>query len=312
MTKILRLATRGSRLARWQTDHVIAQLDEHHTDLATEIVEIATTGDIIKDVPLSQVGSSAFFTREIEVSLLDGEVDVAVHSLKDLAAKDVPGLRIAAVLVREDPRDALVSRGAPSLDALASGARVGTSSVRRKALLTSIRPDLELLELRGNVPTRVRKLDEGGYDAIVLAVAGLERLGMGDRITERLDLETFVPAAGQGAIALQIRADDEHAASLVTDLGHSDTRHSVDAERAFLAELEVGCQAPVGVHARIHGAVLQVWAMVASTDGSVRLDARVEGSPDSAEELGRRLADDMREKGGVRLLDDARGHEVAQ
>jgi hydroxymethylbilane synthase len=302
----LRIATRASRLAKWQTQHVERLLDELKAGLATRVVEITTTGDVLTDVPLSSVSGSAFFTKEIENALLAGEVDVAVHSLKDLAAQDVPGLTVVAVLEREDPRDALLSATGTPLTGLEPGARVGTSSVRRKALLASLRPDVELLELRGNVPTRVRKLDEGEYDAIVLAAAGLNRLGMGERISEHLDPEHFVPAAGQGAIALQVRAGDTATAELVARLQHEETRSRVDAERAFLSELEVGCQSPVGVHARRDGDRLEVHAVIASLDGETRLEARREGPALGARELGQELANDMRRKGGVELIHSAR------
>ena len=303
----LRIATRGSRLALWQTRHVAAALAQSHPGLTTSVVEVRTTGDILTDVPLSSVGSSAFFTREIETALLEGEADIAVHSLKDLASEDVPGLELAAILEREDPRDALLARAPCTLETLEAGARVGTSSVRRKALISSMRPDLGLLDLRGNVPTRVRKLDEGGYDAIVLATAGLNRLGLGDRVSEHLDPARFIPAAGQGAIAIQVRADDSEAAAAAEVLQHRSTRSAVDAERAFLAELKVGCQAPVGVHARIEEDRMDVRAVVLSASGDERLDVHAAGAPDQAEELGRRLAAEVREKGGVELIQAALG-----
>jgi hydroxymethylbilane synthase len=307
MSRSLRIATRGSRLALWQTEHVAAALARLYPDLETSVVEIRTTGDILTDVPLSSVGSSAFFTREIEAALLAGDVDIAVHSLKDLASQDVVGLRLGAVLEREDARDALLANERNTLETLGRGARVGTSSVRRKALLRSMRPDLELLDLRGNVPTRVRKLDEGGYDAIVLAAAGLNRLGLGHRISEHLDPTSFIPAAGQGAIAVQVRADDSEAAAVVAALQHEATRAAIDAERAFLSELEVGCQAPVGVHARAAGGRLDVRAMVASTDGTERLEVCGTGLPKQAEEIGKRLAAEVRAEGGAELIEAARG-----
>lgn len=260
----LRIATRGSKLALWQTDHVVDALRGLDPSLDVEVVRIRTSGDIIQDVPLSSVGSSAFFTKEIETALLVDDADVAVHSLKDLASIDVPGLTVAAVLPREDPRDALVSSTGATLAELAPNARVGTSSVRRQAMLRAARPDLRILELRGNVPTRVGRLDEGLYDAIILAAAGLKRLGLGDRITEMLDVDVFLPPAGQGAIAVQVRADDDAALALVGALNDAETRVRVDAERAFLAELEVGCQAPVGVHAQVSGDTLSLRAAIVS------------------------------------------------
>jgi hydroxymethylbilane synthase len=290
----------------WQTNHVADALRALTPELDIEVVRIRTSGDIIQDVPLSSVGSSAFFTREIENALLSDESDIAVHSLKDLASVDVPGLTVAAVLLREDPRDALLSADGSSLAELPAGARVGTSSVRRQAMLKAARPDLQLLDLRGNVPTRVGRLDEGLYDAIILAAAGLKRLGLGDRITQYLETETFLPPAGQGAVAVQARADDEETLQLVRQLNHPETRARVDAERAFLAQLEVGCQSPVGVHAEISDGVLSVRAVITSLDGTRVLETEAQGPADDATGIGDRLADEMRGLGGVELLDESR------
>jgi hydroxymethylbilane synthase len=290
----------------WQTNHVSDALRSATPRLDIDVVRIRTSGDIIQDVPLSSVGSSAFFTREIESALLSEEADVAVHSLKDLASIDVPGLTIAAVLRREDPRDALLSADGCTLAELPAGARVGTSSVRRQAMLRALRPDLQLLDLRGNVPTRVGRLDEGLYDAIVLAAAGLRRLGLGERITEYLQTETLLPPAGQGAIAVQARGDDEETLRWVRPLNHPETRARVDAERAFLAELEVGCQAPVGVHAEISEGLLSARAVIISLDGTRALETRAQGPASEAAALGIRLAEDMRELGGAELLNETR------
>lgn len=299
---LLRVATRGSRLAIWQTEHVIAALRKVDPDLAVEVVRIKTSGDLITDIPLSSIGSSSFFTKEIESALLRGVADLAVHSLKDLASKDVPPLELAATLPREDARDALVSTSGVTLAALPTGARVGTSSVRRQAMLRAQRPDLEILDLRGNVPTRVDRLDEGLYDAIILAAAGLKRLGLGDRISEFLDPEVFVPPAGQGAIALQVRADDDETMALAEALNHEETRIAIDTERAFLSELDVGCQSPVGVYARCVGDELEVSAVVVSPDGSRRIEVTESGPRRMGGETGRRLADAMRAAGGAEIL----------
>lgn len=308
----LRVATRGSRLALWQTEHVLERLRSLVPAADVEVVRIRTTGDVIQDVPLSTVGSSAFFTKEIETALLEGRADFAVHSLKDLASKDVPGLCVAAVLPREDPRDALVARPGASLAALPAGARVGTSSVRRKALLASVRPDLELAELRGNVPTRVKKLEDGRYDAIVLASAGLIRLGMRDRIAEALDVDTFVPPAGQGAVAVQARSDDREVLDLLGGLEHPETRVCVDAERAFLAAFDVGCQAPVGVHVRCVADVLSGRAVVAAPDGGRVVSVTAEGPRTDPAGLGLALVERMRAEGGDALLAAARGRGGAE
>jgi hydroxymethylbilane synthase len=302
----LRIATRGSKLALWQTEHVARLIAPAAPDIELEIIRIKTSGDIIQDVPLSSVGSSAFFTKEIESALLAGEADIAVHSLKDLASEDLPGLTVGAVLVREDPRDALLSADGSSLADLPAESRVGTSSVRRQAMLRAARPDLELLDLRGNVPTRVGRLDEGLYDAIVLAAAGLKRLGLAHRITEYLGTDAFPPPAGQGAIAVQARAGDTSTLEVVRRLNHAETRARVDAERTFLAELKVGCQAPVGAHAELLDGTLHARAVIAALDGSRAVEVSAVGPASEAADVGRRLAQAARDAGGIQLLEEAR------
>lgn len=305
--KTLRIATRGSRLALVQARTVAARLEALEPGLEVELVEIVTTGDRVQDVPLSAVGGSAFFTKEIEAALLEGRADVAVHSLKDLASADVPGLTVAAVLEREDARDALLSASGVGLRELPAGARVGTSSVRRRAALRWLRSDVELLELRGNVPTRVRRLDEGHYDAIVLAVAGLRRLGLEERIAERFDPAVVVPAGGQGAIAVQARAEDAALLDLLSRLDHPRTRARVEAERAFLRALGVGCQAPVGVHAAMDAeGRLVLTAAVWEQDGARCLNLQRSGAPDAARALGETLAKEARSAGAERILERAR------
>ncbi len=303
----LRIATRGSRLALVQARTVAARLKSLAPGLEVELVEIVTTGDRVQDMPLSAVGGSAFFTKEIETALLEGRADAAVHSLKDLASADVPGLTVAAVLEREDARDALVSASGLPLHELPSGAQVGTSSVRRRAAVRWLRPDVELLELRGNVPTRVRRLDEGRYDAVVLAAAGLRRLGMEDRIAERFDPAVVVPAGGQGAIAVQAREGDAPVLEMLARLDHAGTRARVEAERAFLRALGVGCQAPVGVHAAMDGeGRLVLTAALWEPDGSRCLNLQRAGTPEGARTLGQALADEARSAGGDLLLERAR------
>jgi hydroxymethylbilane synthase len=245
----LRIGTRESRLARWQAEHVASAIRALAGAPEPELVLIRTEGDRIQDVPLSQVQGKAFFTKEIEEALLRDRVDVAVHSLKDLATQMPGGLVLGAVMERDDPRDALLLRG--GLDQLPAGATVGTSSLRRRAFLARWRPDLELAELRGNVPTRIRKLDEGRYDAIVLAAAGVKRLGLEARISDYLPFEFFLPAVSQGAIGVQIRADDVETAKWVGHLDHPATRWATAAERALLRTLEGGCQVPVGALAQV-------------------------------------------------------------
>jgi len=298
----LRLGTRGSRLAIAQSTMVARLLREAHPGLEVELVEIRTSGDRIQDVPLGPELGQAFFTKEIEDALLEGRVDLAVHSCKDLATTLPEGLVLGAVPVREDPHDALVS-GGPTLSALPAGARVGTSSPRRKGFLAHARPDLALQEQRGNVPTRLKAVDEGRADAVVLAVAGLRRLGLGDRITEILDPDVLLPAAAQGALALQIRAEDADAADAVAALDDPGTRAEVTAERACLRTLQAGCQAPVGALARARGAELVLRAAVVGPGGVTR--ARVAGKPEEAAALGARAAAELVGRLGMTSLRDA-------
>ncbi len=302
----MRVGTRGSKLALWQARHVASHLEESAGSGSTTLVTIKTTGDVHTDVPLIQVPGTSFFTKEIETALGRGEIDLAVHSLKDLASRDPEGLAVAAVLPREDPRDALLSRSNVALGELPAGARVGTSSVRRRSLLHLLRPDLVAVDLRGNVPTRVAKLESGEYDAILLAAAGLVRLGLADRISEFLDPGVFVPAAGQGAIAVQIRVGDEATAARVRPLDHAPTRLAISAERAFLAELGAGCQTPVGVHARMEGDSLRICAIVLAGAGEgPPLDGELEGPATLDGELGRRLAGELLARGAGDLLERA-------
>lgn len=299
----LRIGTRGSALALWQANHVSALLRAANQGLAVEIVTIKTTGDKIIDSPLAQVGGKGLFVKEIEEALLAGEVDLAVHSLKDVPAFFPEGLGLAAVLEREDPRDALLSRNAASLDDLPKGARVGTSSLRRQAQLLSVRPDIEIATLRGNVDTRVRKLDAGDYDAIVLAAAGLKRMGLAGRISAFLDVETLLPAVGQGAIGIEMRVGDPETNGLVSSLDDPGTRTAVSAERAFLRRLEGGCQVPIAAHAIVSGGSLEISGLVASLDGRTVIRDQVSGAADQAEALGVMLAELVLDRGGREILE---------
>lgn len=297
----VRLGTRGSRLAMVQANAMADALRAAAPDATVEIVEIRTSGDRIQDVALGPDLGQAFFTKEIEDALLAGRIDLAVHSCKDLPTKLPDGLRLGAVPRREDPRDVLVSARGP-LAELPDGAAVGTASVRRQAFLGHARPDLSLRMLRGNVPTRVRAVDEGRMDAVVLAAAGLRRLGMGERITEYVDPDVLPPAAAQGAIAIEIRDDDPATAELVARLDHPGTRAAVAAERACLHRLEAGCQAPVGVLATVGGDRLVVRAAVAGPAGPVR--AQAEGPPTGAA-AGTAVADELLARLGLASLRDA-------
>jgi hydroxymethylbilane synthase len=295
------IATRGSNLARVQTDCVVAHLKLHHPGLTTEIRIIKTTGDASQEASLTELGLGVF-TKELEVELLAHRADLAVHSLKDMSTEAPVGLEVLTVMKREDPRDVLVSRGGLKLADLAPGAVIGTSSPRRAALVQAIRPDIAVAPIRGNVETRLRKLNEGSFDAIVLAAAGLIRLGLQAEVTEFLDPMTFTPAVGQGAVALQGRSDDAALATLLELLDHADTHEAVLAERAFLVTLGGGCKMPMGAHAVIEGNTLRASGMVASLDGTECYRADIEGAVGDAESLGRQLAQKLLDQGAKILL----------
>lgn len=295
----LRLGTRGSRLALWQAERVRDLITRIPGSPRVELVEISTSGDRIQNVALSQVGGRDFFTKDIEDALLDGRVDLAVHSFKDLATDDPTGLRVGAVLERADPRDALVAPPGTTLAKLPPGATIGTSSLRRRAFLARVRPDLRCVELRGNVPTRIRKHEEGEYDALLLASAGLDRLGLSHHIAERIDPRTLAPAPAQGAVAVQIRDDDASTAEWVAPLNHGPTERATLAERVVLNVLEGGCQVPVGALATESDGTLRLEARVASLDGSRSVSGSEEGPSGDAVALGRSL--------GLRLLDEGAG-----
>jgi hydroxymethylbilane synthase len=303
--RTLRIGTRGSKLARWQSDWVAARLLE--AGVAAEIVEISTTGDVEQLGPLAALGGVGVFTKEIQAALLAGLVDLAVHSLKDLPTQTVEGLRLAAVPPRQSVADALVARSASSLDGLPAGARVGTGSLRRRAQLLHLRPDLVMLDIRGNVDTRLKKLAAGEFDAIVLAVAGLRRLALDGQISEVLDPPRMLPAAGQGALSIECRADDEEAAAAVAFLDDAATRLAVTAERAALGVLHGGCSAPIGAWSRIEDGELRLDAVVADASGKrvLRADAAVDkhGSP---EQLGSRVAEALLAQGAAELIAAAR------
>jgi len=297
--RTLRIGTRGSALAMVQTRLVEGLLrDRGH---AVEVATITTQGDVRTDVPLSVLGGRGVFVAELEQALRDGRVDVAVHSAKDLPSTTAPDLVLAAFLPREDPRDVVVTRDGAPLDALPHGAVIGTSSPRRACQLRALRPDLVLRDIRGNVDTRLRKLDAGDYDAIVLAAAGLRRLGLAGRITESLGPDRMLSAVGQGAIAVEVRGDDVDARAAVAALDDEPTRVAVTAERAFLARLGAGCSAPTGALATIAGGVLRLEGMIGSDDGTTVRAAR-DGRPQDAASLGVAVAESLLAAGGDALL----------
>jgi len=302
------IGTRGSKLALWQAGFVAERLRRAYPDLTLEIKRIATTGDKILDAPLARIGGKGLFTKELEAALLAKEADLAVHSLKDFPTVFPPGLVLAAVTERDDPGDALVSPRYGRIENLPPGARIGTSSLRRRAQLLFCRPDLTVVELRGNVDTRLAKLSAAGLDGVVLAVAGLRRLGRADAITQILPPEICLPAAGQGALAVEARAGDEATLALLACLDHAPTRRAAAAERAFLAVLGGGCQVPVGVHGKVAGTRLELEAAILSPDGRRRVHDRVIGDAGAAadlrtaEELGRSLAERLLLAGGREIL----------
>jgi hydroxymethylbilane synthase len=303
----LRIATRGSRLALWQAEHVKAALASAAPGLDVEIVVVRTTGDTVTDGPLSAMPERGIFTREIDRALLDHEADLAVHSLKDLPTEAHPDLVLAAVLEREDPRDALVvAPGLPhDLQELPAGARIGTGSLRRRALLGVLRPVLEVQELRGNLDTRLGRVARGELDAAVLALAGIRRLGREADVAQVLAPPTWLPAPGQGAIAVVARTNDSHA-SLAARLDHPPTRACVTAERTLLRTLEGGCQVPLGALAEQRDGRLSLIAFVATPDGARMLRGGDTGAPTDADAVGRRLARRLQDAGAAEILEQAR------
>jgi hydroxymethylbilane synthase len=303
----LRIATRKSPLALWQANHVRDALLSCNPGLEVELLTMTTQGDKILDTPLAKVGGKGLFVKELELGMLEGRADLAVHSMKDVPVEFPDGLGLAAVLPREDPRDVLISNNYSSIDVLPQGARVGTSSLRRQCQLRARRPDLQVLDLRGNVNTRLKKLDDGDYDAILLAAAGVRRMGWAPRITELLAPEQFLPAIGQGAIGIEIRVDDERVGRLVSALNDAQTATRVAAERALNARLQGGCQVPIAGYAEISHGVILLRALVGRPDGSKLVQGVISGKPEDAEELGQVLADDLLSRGAREILADVYG-----
>lgn len=305
-TKLV-IGTRGSRLALWQAEWVQARLQEFAPDLSIEIQRIRTSGDKIFDVPLAKIGGKGLFVKEIEEALLQKEIDIAVHSLKDVPSELPAGLAILCVPPREDPRDAWIGKDQVTLAQLRPGAKVGTSSLRRQAQLFAYRCDMTIGMLRGNLDTRLRKLQEGEFDAIVLAAAGLKRLGWEDQITELLTYDVSLPAIGQGALGIEARIDDDFVRTLLTPLNHHETHVAVSAERALLARLEGGCQVPIAGHAVVEKDTVTVDGLVASVDGKRVIRDRVCGPVLEASRLGEELAERLLQAGGDTILNEIYG-----
>lgn len=306
LTQTLRLGTRGSNLALHQAEEVASRLTGTHRNLSVNISVIRTTGDKVLDVALSRIGDKGLFTREIEQALLRGEIDLAVHSLKDLPSELPPGLVLAAVLPRANPADVLLSRSGKHLHELPAGAVIGSSSLRRIAQLKAYRPDLKVVDIRGNVETRIRKMEEQGLDAIVLACAGLSRLGLEAAITQVLPPDIMLPAVGQGAIAVEIRENDNHTRELLQAIKSEETEAEVIAERAFLRELEGGCQVPIACLGRVNGSQLLLQGLVASLDGKQVIRGQKTVSRAGAKIAGIELAAQLKERGAREILENIR------
>jgi hydroxymethylbilane synthase len=312
------IGTRGSRLALWQAEWVKSELQRMNPGLEVELNKIKTTGDKILDVPLAKVGGKGLFVKEIEEALLRGEADLAVHSMKDVPTEFPEGLHLAVICEREDPRDAFISRiengtfAISGFGDLAEGASVGTSSLRRSCQLLHRRPDLKIMQLRGNLDTRLRKLDEKEFDAIILAAAGVKRLGWAQRITEVLAPEISLPAIGQGAIGIECRTGDGFINDLIAPLNHAGTAVCVRGERACLKRLEGGCQVPIAAYARLSGGMLVIDGLVGSVSGDRLVRSHFEGKPEESEALGKRLAEDLLSNGADKILTEVYGRCVSR
>jgi hydroxymethylbilane synthase len=301
---MLRIATRESPLALWQAEHVRARLQAAHPGLEVTLVPMTTRGDQILESPLSTAGGKGLFVKELEQAMLEHRADLAVHSMKDVPARQPEALALVAYLEGEDPRDAFVSNRYAGLDGLPKGARVGTSSLRRQALLAALRPDVQIGLLRGNVGTRLRRLDEGAFDAILLACAGLRRLGLEQRIREPLDVSRFIPAIGQGVIGIEARSDDARTRELLSVLHDEVSATRLAAERALNARLGGACQVPVAGHAVVDGGRVSLQAMVGAPDGSRVVRGHIEGEASAAEDLGEALAQRLLGQGAREILAD--------
>jgi len=309
--KSLRIGTRASQLALWQANWVKSELEKRYPGMEVTLTKIKTQGDKILDVPLAQVGGKGLFVKEIQEAMLRDEIDLAVHSMKDVPTVFPEGLALRCITEREDPRDIVILKpGFRSFTELPVGARIGTSSLRRKAQLLHLRPDFQMIDIRGNVETRIRKLTEDDLAAVVLAAAGMKRLGFSAQITEYLPVEISLPAIGQGALGLETRIDDEETNTLVDFFNHPETAWAVKAERAFLKRLEGGCQVPIAAFGRVSGDELTFTGLVSDVDGRECLKKTVHGRAEDAERHGTSLADDLLLMGAGRILNEVYQHET--
>lgn len=308
MRNEIRIGTRASALALWQAEWVKSELEKKYPGTTVSLTKIKTTGDKILDVPLAKVGGKGLFVKEIEEAMLRGEIDIAVHSMKDVPTFFPDGLHLGAITKREDPRDAFLSRNKVQFKDLPKGAKIGTSSLRRQAQLMNIRPDFEIHQLRGNVDTRLRKLKEGQYDAIILAAAGVKRLGLAENVTEYIDPSVSLPAIGQGALGIECRVDDRELNDLIAFFNHADSRVCVTGERALLRRLEGGCQVPIACYGEIRNGGLSLAGLVASVDGKRIIKDSIEGPRTDAERLGVTLAENLLKQGADVILREVYGN----
>ena len=309
--KAMRIGTRASQLALWQANWVKSELEKRYPGMEVTLVKIKTIGDKILDVPLAQVGGKGLFVKEIEEAMLRGEIDIAVHSMKDVPTEFPEGLGLHCITEREDPRDAVISRGVKFAD-LPQGARIGTSALRRQAQLLKLRPDLRMVIIRGNVETRISKLETEKLDAVILAAAGLKRLGFTDQVAEYLPIDISIPAIGQGALGIECRLDNEAIKETIAFFNHPDTAHAVRAERALLWRCEGGCQVPIAAHGVVNGNELTLTGFVASVDGSRSVKASISGPAEEGEKLGIALAEQLLKDGAHEILSEVYQREVTR
>ncbi len=306
----LKIGTRASRLALWQAEWVKSELEKRYSGIEVSLVKIKTIGDKILDVPLARVGGKGLFVKEIEEAMLCGDIDIAVHSMKDVPTEFPDGLGIHCITEREDPRDALISRGC-SFSSLPQGAKIGTSALRRQAQLLKVRPDLQMVVIRGNVETRMNKLETEGLDGVILAAAGLKRLGFAERVSEYLPVTLSLPAIGQGALGIECRLDDEKVRDAISFLNHEETSQAVRAERALLWRCEGGCQVPIAAHGEIKDGKLFLSGFVASVDGKQSVKGSISGPADQCEKLGISLAEKLLADGAREILSEVYQREVS-